>query len=446
METSFFSYFTDPVLRAPTLASMLMCFAAGLIGVLVFLRKESLVGESLSHASYPGVALGVLIAGQWSSEESLFISIGILVGAFLSSLLGLWVIGFLMRRLKVKSDAALCFVLSAFFAVGITVVSRMQFSYPSLYRYAQAYLYGQAATMTDIHILIYGALAIFAALIVAFFYKELLVVTMDPDYAKSLGIRVRTLDFIVFMMIVLAVIIGIRSVGVVLMSAMLIAPAVAARQFSNKLWKVFIVAGICGLISGFLGNFISVEASRILMERYPGERLSLPTGPMIVVVASALSILALLFAPERGVLIRLYRATLFRNQCVRENLLKTMWKFGANKPIEFKEIIRYQSGSAHYFIGMMNRLVKSGWVAPAPPSSYVLTEEGYRRAAHIVRLHRLWEVYLAEYLGIGAEKVHRSAEEMEHILTPELEQELVKLLHDPQVDPHKQPIPSGGKL
>jgi len=443
---SLISYFTDPVLRAPTLGSMLMCFAAGLIGVIVFLRKESLVGESLSHATYPGVAIGALIASLWGDQHSVIVSFGILIGSFISACLGFWVVNFLQRRLRVKSDAALCFVLSAFFAIGITIASRMQFSHSTLYRQVQTYLYGQAATMTDIHIVIYGLLSAVALLIVVLFYKELLVMTLDRDYAKSLGIRVKSIDLLVFVMIVLAVVIGIRSVGVVLMSAMLIAPPVAARQFSNHLSKVFVIAGVCGIVSGFLGNYLSLEISYILADMYPNERIGVPTGPMIVVVASSISLAALFFAPERGLAFRLIRANLFQNRCVRENLLKTMWKAGEGAVLKFPEIIQYQSGSHVYLKSMLYKLVNCGWVKRVDGRRYTLTPDGFHRASHIVRLHRLWEVYLVEFLGIGAEKVHRSAEEMEHIITPELEQELTKLLRDPTYDPHKQPIPKEERL
>jgi len=440
MQVSLFSYFTDPVLRAPTIGSMLMCFAAGLIGVIVFLRKESLVGESLSHATYPGVALGALLAALFESEGSLMLSFGILAGSFLSASFGFWLFLFLQRRFRVPGDAALCFVLSAFFGVGITIASRMQFSHASLYRQVQTYLYGQAATMTDIHIVIYGMLALAAAGAVAFFYKELMIITLDRDYAKSLGIRVKSFDFLVFTLVVLAVVIGIRSVGVVLMSAMLIAPAVSARQFSNRLSRVFIFAGVIGLISGFLGNLLSLELSATLSKLYPHERVGVPTGPMIVIVAAAISMLALLFAPKRGFVIRRIRANLFRNRCIRENLLKTMWKGGEGALMEFEQVVQFQSGPKVYLRSMLHHLVREGWVAKTP-EGYSLTREGFHRAARIVRLHRLWEVYLVEYLGIGAEKVHRSAEEMEHILTPDLEKKLTKLLHDPSYDPHHQPIP-----
>jgi len=264
--------------------------------------------------------------------------------------------------------------------------------------------------------------------------------TLDRDYAKSLGIGVKWVDLLVFFVVVMAVVIGIRSVGVVLMSAMLIAPAVVGRQFSNRLSRVFIIAGICGLVSGFLGNYLSLEISNILSRMYPNERVGIPTGPMIVLVASTISIMALLFAPERGFFMRRIRANLFRNRCIRENLLKTMWKAGEGVSLTFPEIVQYQSGTKVYLKSMLHQLVRCGWVNKEG-KAYVLTNNGFHRASHIVRLHRLWEVYLVEYLGIGAEKVHHSAEEMEHIITPELERKLTKLLQDPSYDPHHQPIP-----
>src|SRR5262249_37076291 len=159
----------------------------------------------------------------------------------------------------VPSDAALCFVLSTFFGIGLTITSEVQFSFTSLYKQTLTYLYGQAATMTDIHIVIYGVLALVVMIMILLLYKELQVMTFDRQYAKSLGIRVRSIDLLLFILVAIAVIIGIRSVGVVLMSAMLIAPAVAARQFTNRLSILLMLAAFFGMLSGFLGNYFSVQ-------------------------------------------------------------------------------------------------------------------------------------------------------------------------------------------
>lgn len=435
-------YFTDAILRGPTIGCMFMCLGAALVGVIIFLRKQSLLGEALSHAAYPGVILGVIMAAFFAYEDAHETEIAILImtGAFLSALLGLWLIHFLENRFRFRSDSALCFVLSAFFGIGITLASQVQFSYSALYRQSQGYLYGQAATMTDTHIWIYGILSLAILMMIFWLYKELQVMTFNREYAKSLGIKTNIIDGFVFILTVLAVVIGIRSVGVVLMSAMLIAPASAARQYTNKLHIMLLLAALFGILSGFLGNYLSVELSQKLSMRYPMSRLSLPTGPMIVLVASVICYFSLLFAPERGYFLRLIRIARFRYRCVRENLLKTIWRYGPEQEVTFSQIAKYQNASSLYLRFVLSGLVSNGWLEKIG-SSYRLTSDGKQWAARVVRLHRLWEVYLADYLGVGVERVHRNAEEMEHIITPELERELTLLLKDPEMDPHHQRIP-----
>lgn len=440
---SIFSFFTDSILRAPTIGCMLMCLGASLMGVVVFLRKQSLIGEALSHAAYPGVILGVMISGALSIHESeeLKLSLMTLTGAFLTALLGLWAIHALEKKMRVASDAALCFILSTFFGVGITIASEVQFTYSSLYKQVIAYLYGQAATMTDINILIYGLLALSILVVIAVLYKELQVLTFDRNYAKSLGIKVHSIDTLLFILVALAVIIGIRSVGVVLMSAMLIAPAVAARQFSNRLSVIFPLAACFGMASGFFGNYFSVQLTESLGKSYPSARIILPTGPMIVIVASIICIYALLFASERGLLVRLWRATRFRYTCLCENILKTMWRQGPYELLSLEQIAKYQTISTFYLRFLLWRMARNRWIVKEKNQLYHLTADGRFRAQKIVRLHRLWEVYLVNYIGLGVERVHCNAEEIEHILTPQLENQLTLLLENPQQDPHHQPIP-----
>ncbi|MES2344506.1 MAG: iron chelate uptake ABC transporter family permease subunit [Chlamydiota bacterium] len=433
-------YFTDPVLRAPTIGSMLMCFVASLIGVVVVIRRRSLLGETLSHASYPGVVISALVAGSFfpNSEEGL--ACAVLIGALLFALLGLFCLHKLQTRFKVQSDAALCFVLSVFLGVGVLIASRIQITHALWYRQIQIYLYGQVATMTDVHIWIYSALSFLVLLVFILLYRDIEMINFDRDFSKSVGIRVSFIDGILYLLLGLAIVIGIRSVGVVLMSGMLIAPAVAARQFSHRLHLVFFLAGIFGALSGFLGNYLSVEIPQMLNDKF-----SLPTGPMIVLSASFLCFTALLIAPGRGLFNRTIAAAFFRDHCQLENILKTFWKKGEESVLSLKEIAVLQGGSPCGIWMRLTRLTFQGWLEGTGWGSYRLTRDGKKRARRIVRLHRLWEVYLV-YLGRGVDKVHHSAEEMEHIITPELEKELTDLLQDPKSDPHAQPIPSKDKL
>lgn len=431
------TYFTDPVLRAPTIGSMLMCLAAALVGVLVLLRRQSLIGEVLSHSAYPGVILGLLTVGLLGFGEALSPLI-VLTGAFITASLGLWCIHGLQSSLKIRPDSALCFVLSAFFGVGITLASQIQFAYPALYKQVQIYLYGQAATMTDIHIIVYGILALGVVIALGLFYKEFYLTTFDRDFARSQGLNIQFFDSILYILVVLAVVIGVRSVGVVLMSAMLIAPAVAARQYTHHLGRMFLLAAIFGLLSAFLGVYFSVELS--------SRRLPFPTGPMIVIIASFICFISLLIAPERGALSRLFRAIRFRYKCLCENVLKQLWRLKGPQGMNFNQIQKYHIVSKPFLWFILHRLARNGWVHVTPDGFYHLTHQGENWAARIVRLHRLWEVYLVEYIGMDTERVHKNAEEMEHIITHEVERELVILLQDPKMDPHDQPIPPEGVL
>lgn len=446
MLDSIFSFFTDPILRAPTLGSVLMCLSAGLVGTLVFLRKQSLIGEALSHAAYPGIILGVFAAGAFSvsQEAQLVFSLFILVGASLTAFLGLWCIHKLEKKFHFSSDSSLCFVLSAFFGVGITLASEAQFSYTSLYKQAQIFIYGQAATMTDIHVWIYAILAFGVIVTIFLLYKEIQILTFDRVYAASLGIRTRPIDTIILILLVMAIIIGIRSVGVVLMSAMLIAPPVAARQFTNRLSWLFSLSAFFGLLSGFIGIYFSVNLTEQLAYYYPAARIILPTGPSIVLTAFVICLSALLFAPQRGFLVRSIRVARFHYKSLCENVLKAIWRTGKSQ-VDFKDISLYQSCSSVYLRFIVSRMVVNGWLKKRGSNLYSLTQDGYQRAVKIIRLHRLWELYLADYLGVGGERVHRNAEEMEHILTPEIEKELTALLNNPKEDPHRQPIPQISK-
>jgi len=410
---TFLDFFTDPILRPSTVGCMLMCFASALVGVVVFLRKRSLIGETLSHASFPGVVIGVFLSALLIPFSDELIALAILCGAFLFAFLGLKALNFLENRLRVKADSALCFVLASFFGLGILIASRLQQSYPLWYKQALTFLYGQAATMTNMHVIIYGCFGLVILGFILYFYRYLEAVNFDPSFSETLGIRSKRLDEMMFFLIVLAIVVGIRSVGVVLMAGMLIGPAVAARPLTNQLPYHFALSGLFGVVSGFLGNYLSVVI--------PKGEYSLPTGPMILMVSSSFCFLSLLLAPRSGLVNRYVRMRRFSFQCAVENALKSLWK---EERRSFSPLIRWQ-------------LKRKKWI----DQSRHLTPLGKAAAENIIRLHRLWEVYLVDYMGQKVEKVHRTAEELEHLMSPELERELTELLHNPRHDPHHQPIP-----
>jgi manganese/zinc/iron transport system permease protein len=430
---NFFEYFTDPILRAPTLGCILMCMSASLMGVVLFFQRRLMVSESISHAAYPGGVAGVIVLSFFGPEWEEYSFLAVFIGALFSSWLGLKAISWLERTWKAKSDAALTFVLSLFFGFGVLLASWLQASQPMWIGQTQVLLFGQAATLTDIHVVIYGVLTVIAVSLLATLFRPIQAVLFDRAFSKSVGIRTRTIERLLFWLLLFSIVAGIRSVGVILMSGMLIAPAIAARQFSNRLKTVFFLAAMFGAMSGWLGNVLSVEIAL----RYPS--IHLPTGPVIVLVGTAFALFGMLFSPKRGVVFRIFRVGAFRLRCLEENILKEIWKKGSVTRSELKRSFSFSL----YFV--LLRLVWQGWVKEEG-GLLLLTKDGLTRAASIVRLHRLWELYLTQQLGIEAQRVHRNAEEMEHILTPELEERLTRLLSDPKHDPHHQPIPEKGVL
>jgi len=431
-----FSFFVDPVLRAPTMGSMLMCAASSLIGVFVFIRRRSLLGETLSHASYPGVVLSVLCAASFFPNSDEGVSLLILLGAFLSSMLGLFLLDFLEKRKKVKSDAALCFILAMFFGIGVLIASHIQSTHALWYKQIQAFLYGQTATMTNMHVELYALLLSLSLFVTFLFYHTLKVVHFDREYALTIGIPLKVAETLIFFLFLFAIVVGIRSVGVVLMSGMLVAPVAAARQWTSRLAPLLVISSCFGVASGFLGNYLSVI---IPLAFSHGREFSLPTGPMILLVAAVFCVISFMCAPKTGLLSRSLRVLRFKHRCLLENLLKAFWKRGEHAEVKRADLRSFHTQPLNLSF-LLWRLRHKGWLEKCGIHTFRLTPEGWYKATRLVRVHRLWEAYLV-YLGQGAEKVHKSAEEIEHLMTPTIEKELVELLRNPAFDPHQQPIP-----
>lgn len=424
-------FILDPVLRGPTLACMFLGALAGLVGSLNFVVRRSLVGETLSHAAYPGVAFAFFLA--YSEVDHLLLAS---LGAFCSSALGYWLLGKLSAQ-RFSQDAALTWVLSSSLGLGVLFVSRLQFAQPAAYLQVQNYLYGQAATMTDFHIWLYGLCFIFSLLLIMAFFKEIKSHLFDPSYAKLQQLSSFWVKQLIFVLTVFTVVVGIRGGGVVLMAALMIAPPIGARQLTSRLSQLLGVASLMGALGGILGNVLSVYVERALSKQ--AWSVVVPTGPSIALILCTMAFLLLLFSPRQGLLIRYLRIFRFKSRRLEENILKAIWR-DKNKVLSTERLAHFLHLSRWKLWLAIWRLERGCWVK-RKRGSYGLTSLGDRRAQHIVRLHRLWELYLVQVLGMGKSAVHANAEEMEHILTHEMEEELTQLLKDPTYDPHKQPIP-----
>ena len=259
----------------------------GVLGCFAVLRQQSLLGDALSHAALPGVALAFLLTGREPGW--------LLLGAGIAGWLGVLLINSLVRSTRLKQDAAMGIVLTAFFALGITLLTYIQSRNDASQAGLEQFIFGQAASIRRQDVLLISVVGLLALAVLAALWKEFKLIAFDPAFAHANGFRLRLLDVLLSTLIVVAIVLGLQLAGVILMVGMLIAPAVAARQWTQHLGQMLTLAGIFGALAGAGGAILS------------GLQPGLPTGPLIIVVAAAIVLLSLALAPGRGLFWRAWR-------------------------------------------------------------------------------------------------------------------------------------------
>ena len=275
--------FFDYTIRNVALGAAILGVVGGTLGSFAILRRQGLFGDALAHATLPGVCVAFMLSGTKAP-------VVLLTGAALSAGLGALLILTIVSRTRIKQDAALGIVLSVFFGAGAVLITYIGGSGSGSQSGLDRFIFGQAATIVREDVVTMGILAALALLVVALLFKEFKLLSFDPAFAASLGFPVGRLNVLLTMLIVVAVIIGIQAVGVVLMAAMLIIPAAAARQWTDGLGMMLVISGLFGALSGVSGALISATGA------------NLPTGPLIVLCATALLVLSLFLGRSQGFL------------------------------------------------------------------------------------------------------------------------------------------------
>ena len=421
----FFS-FNDPNVLIVTVGAVLLTASASCVGVFTFLKKKALVGDVVSHAVLPGVCLAFLLTGN----KNPFVILG---GAFITGWLSLLSVDLISSKSKIKEDTAIAIVLSVFFGLGILLLTMIQQSGNAAQTGLQSFLFGKAAALSLQDLYTFGVVAIALVGMVVLFFKELQIVAFDQDYARTLGLPVGLINVVLSSLTVLAVVTGIQAVGVVLMAAILITPAAAARFWTNDIRILTGVAAFIGALSGLGGAYMSYAAP------------SMPTGPLIVLVLTMIALLSFAFAPKRGIVYRYWAMSIQQRKILSENVLKELYRIGERSGDQFdaqsiEDLMQQRNFPLNRMRQVLYVLKRNGDLEHQN-DKWILTEQGIQNGKRIVKLHRLWEMYLSKYLRIQPDHVHEDAETIEHILTPELEAQLEKLLDYPEVDPHDSRIP-----
>ena len=395
------------------------------VGSFAFLRKRSLVGDAVAHSLLPGVVLAFLLFQQ----KELWI---LFVGALLSGALSMWSIEFISKNSKLSSDAAIAISLSIFFSLGIVLLTYAQQSGLPNQSGLQHFLFGKAAAMLPEDVFLFAGInaLIFGCIILL--YPQLKLFTFDPAFAKSIGLPSRWINFCLSFLTVLAIASGIQAVGVVLMAAFIFTPPAAARFWTSRLSHMIVLSVIIGLLSAVGGAGISYSAS------------GMPTGPWIIICMSLLAFFTFAFAPKRGFYSRWRRGWRHSRKMKEENVLKTLYHLREREGREefgHSSLMALRGFDARELEQSIDSLMRKGLIGKKGSAKLHLSAQGLEEARRIVRLHRLWELYLNTRLSLPQDHVHADAEAIEHIITPEVEAALIRDLNYPLSDPHASEIP-----
>ena len=359
----------DHTLRTVSLGAAALGLVSGGLGSFAVLRRQSLLGDAISHAALPGIALAYLITGSKNS-------IVLLLGAAVAGWLGTLIVMGIGRTSRIKEDASLGIVLSVFFGFGLMLLTFLQHRPDAAQAGLDRFLFGQAAALLERDVIVIAALGFAALIVAALFWKEFKLLSFDPDFGASAGFRMRLVDVLLTTLIVISVVIGLQTVGVVLMSAMVVAPAAAARQWTDRLGPMVVLAALFGAVAGVAGASVSATTER------------LPTGPTIVLCLTMIAVISLLGAPNRGLVWAWVRQKRNGRRLRTQAVLLDLYALAAHH----SELTHSHSAKAIETMGIgiggadrsLRDLAERGLVTKTAPDCWSLTQRGVD-AAEVLR-------------------------------------------------------------
>ena len=398
--------------RLVVICTMLLGCACGLMGGFLLLRKRSLMGDTLSHATLPGVGLSFMLAVALGGDgKSLPI---LLAGAAITGVIGCAAVLFIREQTRIKEDAAMGIVLSVFFGAGVAILGVIQTMPEGSAAGLESFIYGKTASMvmSDFQILVLVTVCVITCSLLLF--KEFRLLCFDETFAAALGWPVKFLDILLLALITAVTVAGLQAVGLILIIAFLITPAAAARFWTNQLDRMLVLSALIGGASGWLGASLSAFIPR------------LPAGAVIVLVAALFFVVSMLIGTERGVMIRFLRQSQLKKRMGRQHLLRALYEIlegGRDteelniRTVPFRQIRGRRTWSDTQLRDYIRRAYNDGLVeAPNKIDSILLTKTGLAEAAQVTRNHRLWEMYLIEYADVATSRVDRDADMVEHVL------------------------------
>lgn len=272
--------FGDPTMIRVLAGTLLIGITASVVGVFGFLRKKALLGDAISHAILPGVAVAFLFSG---TKNPLILMFGAVIAGWLAT----WMIGWIQRTTRFATDTILAIILCAFFAIGLMVMSVIQGTANGGQSGLKDFLFGKVAALTNQDVQLFVIVASMLLIVLLLKRKLFYAIAFDTDYMKSRGFSIRTNETILSTLSIFAIAMGIQAVGVVLMSALLIVPVASARMLTYRLVPLLILTALFGMVGSVGGALISTTYE------------NMPTGPWIIMVLTALAFVSFVIARLR---------------------------------------------------------------------------------------------------------------------------------------------------
>ena len=418
-ESSLFEILSEVWAIRAIVASSMVGLMCGVLGCFIVLRNMSLVGDALAHAILPGVVIAFMLVG--------YSTMAFFTGAVVAGLLTAVGITWIQQRVKTKNDAAIGIVFTSMFSLGVILISHISRN-DGVHLDLKDFLFGYALGVSDTDLLLTGLVMVYVLLSVAVFYRYLFASTFQSVVAETMGIPVQVLHYFLMLLLSFAVVASLQTVGVILVVAMLITPAATALLLSQRLKVVLFIAGGIGMLSAILGMIVAVW-------------LNTPPGPAMALVATALYVLTVIFSPSRGLVAKAWFRRQRRQQTIREDILKRVFRQNQRDGVADVAAIRDQLDlGAGAWSSQLSTLRAKGLMEK---TELRLTDAGKLLALRMVRAHRLWETYLNKEVGLSPDQIHEEAERLEHLLTPEMLERVDEELGYPESDPHGSRIPRG---
>jgi manganese/zinc/iron transport system permease protein len=269
------------------MSTMLLGVASGIVGLFTLLRRRSLIGDCVAHASLPGICVAFLLFQQ----KDFFI---LSLGAITAGLLSTWLVSTLCAHTRIKEDSAIALVLSTFFAGGLALSKIIQTSSVGNKAGLESYIFGNASTIIEQDLYVIAFVSVVCISVITLLFKEFVILCFDQNFGASQGFSPLILDFILMSVLCFCTASGLPAVGAVLIVALLIIPAATARLWTDNIYLMALLSALIGMSSALVGTLISALVPST--QNFSG----FPTGPLIVLSAATLFIISLLFGTAHG--------------------------------------------------------------------------------------------------------------------------------------------------